>query len=135
MNYKLTQVCLVVIIALTQDTVENPLESITTCGIFITSIKKTSVLSRNVLQNAIHMIYFHNPRLQTLIIQTTETNHSILPYIFKSMRDDCYLHIHFNFELGIFSTYLLMLEVIDRVIKSTKTDFGTSTARETRGMR
>jgi len=81
------------------------LQSIETFGLFLTSTIRTEGRYRDFLASAIDTIYFHNPNLQTLSIQTaSNTNQTLLPHIFISMRHDCFMDIHFNFEQGIFSS-------------------------------
>jgi len=88
-------------LTLLEESIQNPLESITTRGMFIKNTKHSSILYRDIFENSIHKIYFRNPSLQTLIIQTANAREVILPYVYRSMRADCFLGIHFNFDKGI----------------------------------
>jgi len=68
---------------------------------------RVDAIIKHLLHHAIKTIIFHNaaaPIFQSLTIQTSNDTEAILPTIFKSMRYDCYLHIHFSFDKGIFST-------------------------------
>jgi len=95
----------VIISTVIPESYQSILQSIETCGLFLTSTIRTEGRYRDFLASAIDTIYFHNPNLQALIIQTaSNTNQTLLPHIFKSMRHDCFMDIHFNFEKGIFSS-------------------------------
>jgi len=98
MKYIFTQKQLILIFTLKKESIQNPLESIAMCGMFIKNTKHSSILYRDIFENSIHTIYFHNPSLQSLIIQTSNDSDFIVPYIYKSMRVDCFLDIHLNFD-------------------------------------
>jgi len=104
MNYILIHLHLIVVLTVVKNSHQIILESIATCGMFITSTIQTKNHYRDFLEFAIRRVYFDNPNLQTFILQNTNTNETLLPHISKSMKYDCLLDIHFNFEVGIFST-------------------------------
>jgi len=88
-------------------------ESFEACGIFLADFQPISNKQTDVTHEIIEHLQLNQNSLRSVIIENDLTKKDIHPDIFRSMKYDCFLHVHINFgnilslvnfKKGIFSS-------------------------------
>jgi len=79
-------------------------QAIQTCGVSLTDFQPISNKQGDVLHEIIKHLQQDQEIYRTLIIKNQLAQRAIHPDIFKSMKYDCFLHVHVNFQWDLLST-------------------------------
>jgi len=79
-------------------------QSFQTCGVFLGDFQPTSNEQEDVVHEIIEQLQLNQKISRSLIIKNELVQRDIRPGIFKSMKYDCFLHVHINFGRDFFST-------------------------------
>jgi len=75
-----------------------------TCGIFLANFQPTSGEQGDVNYEIIKHVQLNQKKLRSLIIQNAVTKRQMHPTIFRSMKYDCFLYVHINFNWNLLTT-------------------------------
>jgi len=79
-------------------------ETIETCGTFLQDFQTNSSKRGDVTEEIIKYLQLRQKTPVSLIIKNELSQRELLPALFRSMKYDCYLHVHINFGNDLFST-------------------------------
>jgi len=79
-------------------------ESFETCGIFLTDFQPIPKGQSGIVHEIIEYFHLKQEVSTSFIIKNKLAQREILPDIFRSMKYDCFLHVHINFGKDLFST-------------------------------
>jgi len=80
------------------------LESFETCGIFLQDAEPNSIKRGDIIHQIIKNLQLKHRKPQCLLIKNELAKREIHPDIFRSMKYDCFFHVHINFGKELFPT-------------------------------
>jgi len=73
-------------------------QTLESCGIFLQDFHPiTSGEQADFIHGLLEHLHLNQTRLTSLILKTNLSQRDIHPIIFRSMKYDCFLHVHINF--------------------------------------
>jgi len=75
-----------------------------TCGIYVQDFQLNSSQQGDAVHEIIEQIHLKPNIRPSLIIKNERSRREIHPYIFRSMKYECYLYVHVNFGNDLLST-------------------------------
>jgi len=79
-------------------------KSFETCGTLLKDTQPNSMERGDIIHEIIEHLQLKQKNPQSLIIKNILSQRKLHPNIFKSMKYDCFLHVHINFGKKLFST-------------------------------